>query len=483
MKYILLLSLLCFVSCESSETSTTTPNVLFIAVDDLNDWVNCMGGREGVHTPNIDRLAKRGMLFTNAHCPAPSCNPSRVATMTGVAPYSSGIYNNRQEWRNSPRLKDAITLPEHFRNNGYTAAGAGKIFHALSWIEKRYGKQQNDASIWDHYWPSATKPMPDALWPAATKAKKTKDGYTKWTPLAGANTKKRIAHFMDFGPYTKDEKLSADSKVVAWTANQLMIKKDKPFFQAVGIFRPHIPWFAPKKYFDLYPLKDVKLPEIKENDLDDVPKAAHRWLRQGWHRWMLENKQWQAAVQGYLASISFADAQVGKLLDALDKSPNAKNTIIVLWSDHGMHIGEKRHWEKFTLFEESTRVPFMIIAPGVTKPGSVCDQPVNLLDIYPTLNELCGLPKRDDLDGQSLVKLLKNPNLKWEKPAITTWGSSHSARGQRYRYILHSNGAEQLYDHKNDPNEFTNLAANKKLQSVKDRLGKYLPKSMAKTVK
>jgi arylsulfatase A-like enzyme len=198
---------------------------------------------------------------------------------------------------------------------------------------------------------------------------------------------------------------------------------------------------------------------------------------------MVENDEWGGAVRGYLASISYADAQVGRLLDALDQSPHAKNTIITLWSDHGMHIGEKQQWEKFTLFEESTRVPFLIVAPDVTKAGTVCDRPVSLLDLYPTLNELCKLPKRDDLDGVSLVSLLREPKAKWDRPAITTWGKgNHSARGQRYRYILHPNGAEQVYDHKTDPDEFTNLAAKPELDPVKKRLAKWFPKTNAKPV-
>ena len=197
----------------------------------------------------------------------------------------------------------------------------------------------------------------------------------------------------------------------------------------------------------------------------------------------MENDEWQAAVRGYLASISFADAQVGRLLDALDASQYAKNTIIVLWSDHGMHIGEKQQWEKFTLFEESTRIPLVIVAPGVTKAGSVCNRPVSLIDLYPTLNELCGLKLRDDLNGLSLVSLLRNPKAKWERPVITTWGrNNHSARGLRYRYILHPDGSEQLYDHQVDPDEFHNIADQLGSHAIKDRLAQWLPTQSAPSV-
>ena len=458
-----------------------SPNVLFIAVDDLNDWVNCMGGRREVHTPNLDRLAKRGMLFTNAHCAAPACNPSRVAIMTGVAPSSSGVYNNGQDWRKSPRLTDAVTIPEHFRKGGYTAFGGGKIFHCLSWISGGYGKQQNEAKLWDHYWPSADSPMPDPQWPKATQAKRGTNGYLYSKPIAIG---KRPPHFFDWAPDDQPESQTADHQVVDWAAGELARKHSKPFFLAVGFFRPHIPWYAPEKYFDLYPEDKVFLPKILKDDLQDVPPHGHYGIRKQWHKWLVENNQWREAVRGYLASISFSDAQVGRLINALDKSTHAKNTIIVLWSDHGMHIGEKQQWEKFTLFEESTRVPLIVVAPGITKPGTICDKPVNLLDIYPTLNELCSLPARKDLDGISLVKLLKNPETKWARPSITTWGKgNHAARGQRYRYIRHPNGEEQLYDHKIDPNEFTNLADKPELTEVKERLAKWLPKTSANPVR
>ncbi|MCH8921651.1 MAG: sulfatase [Planctomycetes bacterium] len=469
----------------AKEKSLAPPNVLFIAVDDLNDWVNCLGGRKGVHTPNLDRLAARGVLFTNAHCAAPSCNPSRVALMTGVAPASSGVYNNGQDWRRSGRLAEAVTIPEHFRAGGYTAFGGGKIFHALSWITSGYGKQQNEAKLWDRYWPSATTPLPVPQWPKAAQAKRSAGGYLHSKPIAvGKSLKGRPPHFFDWAADDQPESGTADYQVASWAAGELAKKRDKPFFHAVGIFRPHIPWYAPRKYFDLYPAKDVFLPKVKQDDLADVPPAGQRSIRKSWHRWLLENDEWRPAVRGYLASISFADAQVGRLLDALDAGPHAKNTIVVLWSDHGMHLGEKQQWEKFTLFEESTRVPLMFIVPGVTKAGSVCDRPVSLLDVYPTLNELCGLPKRDDLDGVSLVPLLKNPSSKWQRPAVTTWGkNNHAVRGQRYRYIRHPNGDEQLYDHQADPDEFTNIAAKPEMAGVKKRLAKWLPNSSAAAVR
>jgi arylsulfatase A-like enzyme len=407
--------------------------------------------------------------------------------MTGVAPHQSGIYHNGQDWRTSPRLENAITIPEHFRKAGYLAKGGGKIFHALSWIVNSYGKQQNDPKIWDAYYPSATNPMPPALWPTAARAETNDRGYTNWTAIAKTldSSIKRPAHYWDWAPVSEPEEQMSDHQVVDWALEELSKDHDQSFFQAVGIFRPHIPWFVPQKYFDLYPIEDVELPTIQENDHDDTSKVGQGFCRRQWQAWASENEMWRGAVQGYLASISFADAQLGRLLDGLDASPHKENTIIVLWSDHGMHIGEKEHWEKFTLWEESTRVPLMIVAPGVAKPGGICAQPVSLLELYPTLNELCGLPKRDDLDGQSLVPLLQEPSTKRSNPAITSWGRNNfSVRSERYRYIQYHNGDRELYDHVTDPDEFTNLAVSdpSKWATIMADLKKWIPLKTAAPV-
>jgi len=266
-----ILHLTCFLSLSGAQQ----PNVLFIAIDDLNDWVNCMGGRKGVHTPHLDKLAKRGMLFANAHCAAPACNPSRVAIMTGVAPASSGVYNNGQDWRHSPRLEKAVTLPEHFRAGGYTAYGGGKIFHCLSWITGGYGKQQNESKLWDHYWPSADSPMPDPQWPKAAQAKRGTNGYLYSKPIAiGKSTEGRPPHFFDWAPDSQPESQTADYKVVDWAAGELTRKHSKPFFHAVGIFRPHIPWYAPETYFDLYPKDKVFLPKSRKTIYRTCPDTG-----------------------------------------------------------------------------------------------------------------------------------------------------------------------------------------------------------------
>ncbi|HUS07963.1 MAG TPA: sulfatase [Bryobacteraceae bacterium] len=425
-------------------------NVLMIAIDDLNDWIGCLGGHPDVKTPNLDRLAARGTLFTKAYCAAPVCNPSRTSLMTGIRPSSSGVYENQQPFRRSDALKDAVTLSQHFMANGYRAVGGGKIYHTAF----------PDPASWNEYFPSQNKnkpadPMPDGR------------------PLNGIP---KTAHF-DWGPVNAPDSEMGDHKVVDWAAGELKKPRDKPFFLACGIYRPHLPWFVPKKYFDLYPLEKITLPQVKEDDLDDVPAPGkHLALRSGDHKKVMEHHQWRNAVQGYLASISFCDAQVGRLLDAFDASPHAHNTTIVLWSDHGWHLGQKLHWRKFALWEEATHNVFMVVAPGVTKAGAKCARTVSLLDVYPTLVELCGLPPKKGLEGVSLMPLLKNPQARWDRPAVTTYErGNHSVRSERWRYIRYHDGSEELYDHGKDDLEWTNLAGNAELAGVKQDLRKWLP--------
>lgn len=459
----------------SCRASRTPPNVLFISIDDLNDWANCLGGRPGVLTPNLDRLAAIGVLFTNAHCAAPACNPSRTAVLTGIRPSTSGVYFNRQHWRRSPMLAEAVTIPEFFRQHGYRAVGGGKIFHCLSWIRISYGGNQNDPNIWDAYFPSAERPMPDSIWPE--RASIDENETVTWPPVAGGGSGGRPPYFFDWGPLRNPDRDMPDHRVVDWAEEELRREHDTPFFQAVGIFRPHIPWFVPKKYFDLYPLDTIRLPAIQDNDLDDCSDVGKGFCRRKWQEWVVRNGRWREAVQAYLASISFADAQLGRLLDALESSRYADNTIVVLWSDHGMHIGEKEHWEKFTLWEESTRVPLLFAAPGMVRPGTTCDEPVSLLDVYPTLAELAGLGSPAGLEGASLVPLLKNPGRTTGRAVVSTYGfKNHGIRSKRWRYIRYHDGSEELYDHRSDPDEFTNLAGRPEYSEIIRKHAAWLPK-------
>ncbi|WP_339906990.1 sulfatase [Symmachiella dynata] len=418
------------------------PNVLFIAVDDLNDWTGALGGYPGIETPNLDRLAGRGVLFTRAYCSAPACNPSRASLLTGIRPSTSGVYQNSQPWRRA--LPDAVTLPQQFQAAGYRVWGGGKIYHG----------RFPDRPSWHEYFKRPQDPQPE---------KRPANGIAK------------TGHF-DWGPVQVADEEMSDAVVTSWGIDFLKQKQSQPFFLAVGLFRPHLPWYAPQKYFDQYPLDSIRLPKVLDNDLDDVPAVGKRFARLRDHRNVTRTDNWKKAVQGYLASITFTDAQVGRLLDALDASGHAENTIIVLWSDHGWHLGEKHHWRKFALWEEATRVTLMITAPGITQPGGRCQRTVSLLDIYPTLCDLCGLDQPEVLEGDSLKPLLKNPAADWTRPAVTTHGrNNHAARSERWRYIRYEDGGEELYDHDADPLEWKNLAADEQYADVKAELAKSFP--------
>ena len=453
------------------------PNVLFIAVDDLNDWVGHLGGREGVHTPNLDRLAARGVAFTRAYAPAVSCTPSRQAILTGLRPSTTGIYGLvHYHWRELPALRDIVTLPQLFRQNGYYAAGAGKVFHALSWIDRSYGRNQNDAASWDDYYPSLEQPMPREVWPSA--ATRDENGAHVWTPAVPREGRGAPPWYFDWAPLGVPDSAMADHKVVDWALSQLRRSHDRPFFLAVGLYRPHIPWFVPRSWFERYPLDSIQLPASPPADLDDLPRAGRRMgaARRRWHEWLVDRGLWPAAVQAYLASVTFTDAQVGRLLDALDASPHARNTIVVLWSDHGFHLGEKQTWEKFTLWEESTRVPFIVIAPGVTQPGRRAAAPVNLIDIYRTLAELAGLETPAGVEGESLVPLLREPDRATGRAVVSTESqNNHGVRSARWRYIRYADGSEELYDHDADPAEHRNLAGEERYRPVMDSLAAWLP--------
>ena len=453
----------------ADSNSARKPNVLFISVDDLNDWIGCLGGHPQARTPNMDRLAAGGVLFTNAHCPAPSCNPSRTAIMTGLSPHKSGLYQNSQKMREV--LPDAELLPAYFRKQGYWAGGSGKLLHYFI-----------DARSWDEYYPAkeSENPFPPHL-PWGKRPKSLPRGgpwqyvETDW-------------HAFD----VTDEEFGEDYKTAEYVGRQLSRRHDKPFFLACGIYRPHEPWFNPKKYFDLFPLDEIQLPPgYKEDDLDDLPAAGKRLGPNRYFAHIRKHGQWKKAIQGYLASIAFADANIGRVLDALENGPNRDNTIVVLWSDHGWHLGEKHHWQKFTAWRACTRVPLMIRVPkGVpglkqgTRPGSVCHRPVDLLSLFPTLTELCGLPAKKDNDGHSLRKLLANPESDWPHAALTHVNrpGTLSVSLEDWRYIKYSGGGEELYHIAKDPHEWTNLAGSAEHADVLADFRKRIPDKFAPLV-
>ncbi|MDG2224325.1 MAG: sulfatase [Rubripirellula sp.] len=449
------------------------PNVLFIAVDDMNDWVGFLGGYPGqVNTPHLDALAASGIAFTNAHTAAPVCCPSRVAVMSGLLPSTSGVYNNQHWWK--PHRPDLVTLPIHFRNNGYQSIGAGKIYH--------HTVGNNPPSQWDDYhrlvfndnaWIRYGSP----LYPYSKPKQRPKT-----FPFAG------IVNYsgeVDWGvPPGLAEKDYDDAVTVDFAVRFLNSREstDRPFFLACGVFHPHLPWYVPQRFLDQYPIDTVVVPEINLSDLDDIPEPGRKLaLRKADNLKKIRDAgKWRVAIKHYLASISFADAQVGRLLKQLRETPHAENTIIVLWSDHGWHLGEKGHWHKRTLWEEATRVPLIISAPKVGRSGQRCDRPTSLVDLFPTLIELCDLPPVKSLDGISLIPWLQNPNAPRERPAIIVEEQGHMAvRTDRYRYIRYRSGEEELYDHRIDPGEHENLADRDELSNLKQKLANYLPTNLA----
>ena len=463
---------------EDGDADSRRPNVLFISIDDLNDWIEPLGGHPQAKTPNFNRLARRAVNFTNAHCPSPGCNPSRTAIMTGLAPYTSGVYSNYQDWREI--ITDTPTMGAYFRANGYYTAGAGKIFHY----------HMVDETGWDDYWPSQVQNMPRELIPDKSTSRFASEENP--TPVTmNMPVFQNMYGMFDWYAMDAEDSDMADYKSVDFIIEQMNRKnREKPFFLACGIYRPHLPWYVPKKYFDMFPLEEVQLPALKEGDFARLsPRAQDIALRgadsdgKGYHAHVVEAGQWKPAVQGYLASMAFADAMLGRLLDELDKSGHANNTIVVVWSDHGWQLGEKQHWRKFALWENLCRSVLMIHVPegfggmaGGSKDGEACSRAVSLQDIYPTLVELCGLPTNEKIDGNSLQPLLQNPESEWDHVAITTYDfSEFSVRDQRYRYSIYIDGSEELYDLKTDPHEWNNLASEPAMTDIKNGLAARIP--------
>jgi arylsulfatase A-like enzyme len=457
-----------------AHTNASRPNVLLLVVDDLNHWVGSLHRNPQTRTPNIDRLAASGVNFTHAYCPSPLCNPSRAALMSGKRTATIGVYSNMDmPW--SDYIDERQCLNGYFRAQGYYMAGAGKIYHLRSRFKNPQGTE------WDDYVVKFRHGNVEHNEPRAMENQKhqrhVNSSEALEEPPRPGNIK--VGPFEIGAPNIADSE-TEDFKVAEWGARQLAQKRDRPFFLALGFTKPHPPWIVPKKYFDLFPLDSIKLPPHIANDLDDLPPAGKKWAHTAsWVSVMDAGSEsaWKQVVQGYLASVAYVDAQVGMVLDALDKSPHKDNTIVVLFGDHGWHLGEKERFEKSALWEEATRAPLIWVAPGVTKPGGRCDATVEFLSIYPTLCDLAGLPKPDFLEGVSLRPLLANPQGEWTRPALSTFGfNNHSVRSVQYRYIRYANRDEELYDEKADPYEWTNLAANPELGPVKADLARWMPK-------
>ena len=421
------------------------PNVLLISIDDLNDWVGCMGGHPQAKTPNIDRVAKMGTLFNNAHCQSPVCNPSRASMMTGRYPHTSGVYFLSPDLKEAPVLKNLKTMPEVFADHGYKTMAAGKIYH------------HGDKRFFQEYLPTG------GFGPRPPKKISQPHGHPLW----------------DWGIFPDDDNVMPDMKCAKWAVDQLSQKHDKPFFMGVGFYRPHVPMFATKKWFDVHPKDKIKLPAVPTDDLKDLSQYAIDLTNlehvSPTHEWVTGAGQWEHAVQSYLASVTFADHCLGLVLDALEKSEYADNTIIALFSDHGFHLGEKERWAKRSLWEDGTRVPVVVAAPGY-KSAQKTNRPAELLDIFPTLLELAGLPKDETQEGQSLVSLMKNPQREWNHPAITSFGlGNYSIRSTNYRFIQYFDGSRELYDLRDDPHEWKNLIGDSEMKKVIQEHASFIP--------
>ncbi len=416
------------------------PNVLFIAVDDLNHWIGHLQRNPQTITPNIDRLAKLGVSFSNAQCAAPVCNPSRAALLSGKRPGTTGIYDNGQPFAKT--LLPSESLVMQFKNAGYDTLGIGKLWHGgLGWAEQ-----------WTHI-----------------------EEETK----SNAKVDKQDVGGIAFGPILSDDDATvSDTSIADYGIAELAKEHDRPFFLTLGFHKPHMPWNVPQKYFDMHPLDKIELPPVQDGDLADVPELGKRFAKpNGDHAQILASGKWKNAVQAYLASITYLDTQIGRVLDAYESSPERDNTIICFWGDHGWHLGEKEHWRKFALWEEAARAPMIWVVPGVTpKSGAVCSRPVDFMSIYPTLCDLAGIKKPEWVEGDNIRSLLSDPQSTWSGVGITTYHlNNHSIRDERWRYIRYSDGSEELYDHQNDPYEWTNVALKPEHAAVKEKLATLLP--------
>ena len=461
---------------------SSRPNLLFIAIDDMNDWAGFLDTHPQVQTPHMDSLADRGVSFTNAHVPAPICGPSRTAIMSGQWPTTTGIYTNSANFRKD--LPDTVSMPQHFRQNGYHVMGNGKIFHG--------GASKFHEDTFDEYprYGSSSTPFTKDEMDLAKQDpfNRVMRGDTEYRlPLNGfpADRSWRSNNTFDWGPVDVPDEEFSDAQTANWAVEKLEQEYDKPFFLAVGFHRPHQPLYNPKRFHDLYPPESIELPPTVKNDLDDVPRAGREYAlapnTSGLHKSVAAYGEWENAVSSYLASISFVDELIGNIMAALEESDYADNTLVVMWSDHGWHLGEKEHWGKATGWYRSTRIPMVVVPPKSGAPegfaaGGVSTRPVNLLDLAPTIAAATGVPAQKEWEGNSLVPLLADPQADWQEHTHTTFGlGNHSISTARWQYIHYFDGSAELYDLENDPDEFTNLAGDPEYSDVIEHLRQYIP--------
>lgn len=440
-----------FFSCNVNEKEKIpTYNVLFLSVDDMNGY-GFYHEYNGIKMPYLDAFKKSAITFERANCGSPVCVPSRAATYSGLYPHITGAYfNGCDPWNKSEALMKCELMPEYFGRYGYDTWGKGKIYHA------KLPEGRMEKNFKNDYWGGGFSPFPDS-------AHQIKGNF--------------------WGFQTFDDSEFPDVKNADDAIQYLNQSHNKPFYLALGLWRPHTPFTCPQRFYDMYDLKDFDLPQgYDSNDNDDIPEIA-KALLDPFGRFNAENKkEWKELIMAYAACTSFADWNIGRVIEALENSEYAKNTIVVFWSDNGYHCGEKNHWEKNTLWEQATRTPLAIRIPGLQTNGKVCKTPVNLVDLYPTLVDYCKLGKPNNaLSGKSLRPLLENPDKILETPAITTFGEGFvSLRGMRYRSIQYKNGSEELYDHETDPFEIKNLANDSISEEICKSFRKFIPETFAK---
>jgi len=474
MRKLLFLSLLLAgaASLLNVDAAEKRPDVVFIVLDDLNDWVGVLGGHPQSKTPNIDALAERGVLFSNAHCNAPTCNPSRKSFLSGLYPKSNGKYFNggnklekdRPPFFGDQPMKGATSksapenypyLHQHFKKEGYRVVSGGKVAHGP--IAHLVGEESLDAFA------------------------NRKDDEFRSDRATYVSDRRNVLG--QPGASNHKDSQTSDYKIAHWAIDQWNQVTDEPLMMTVGIFAPHTPLTAPKAYFEKFPLESIQLPEVPDfDDSSDLPEYA-RWIARytgfdlkfdprSVHEEILHKggEEWEYMVQSYLARINYADTQVGHLLEALRENPRGRETMIILTGDHGWHLGEKGHWAKSALWRDTTHVPYIVVAPGIGKPGTVNNQPVSLVDTYPTLCDFAGIPKPEHLDGESLIPLLKDPTEKREAAFISYGPENTAIQTERYRYIRYEDGSEELYDQQKDPHEWTNLSNNPEFAALKAKL-------------
>ena len=469
---ILIRAMMCtaVLCCLASPAKANQSNVIFFALDDLCDWVGPLGYQQAV-TPHMDTLARSGVTFTNGHTAGTFCAPSRTAIFTGRHASSTGCYTTQVYFQDHPDIRP---LQSAFKEGGYRTFGAGKLFHHPAGFVDLRG--------WDTFF-VRNQQQKQSGWPL--------DSWSEETPIPQPYPNSRFNQgqtpanrfFLEWGkvPNEREEEM-ADTIRTNWACEVLRQQHDQPFFLALGLYTPHFPNYAPAKYFDLYDVEAIEPPPYKADDLEDLPEKIRiaKTHRSRIHQRLVQTGSLQQAIHGYLASVSYADAMLGRLMNTLNESPYADNTIVILWSDHGYHHGEKGDWGKHNLWERTSNVPLIWSGPAVSQ-GAEIDATVSLIDLYPTLVEMCSLPAEEGLDGTSLAHVLSQPATARDRNVLLPYmdPEGYAIINRTWRYIHYSNGTEELYNVQSDPHEWDNLAGKAALRGVIDELQKSAPKKFA----